>query len=270
MFGHRGIWADGWKAVTYHESGRPLDDDTWELYHLDQDFSECHDLAESHPDKLAEMIALFWHEAEANGVLPIESYQRAELFAGNPTVGTPRGRDRFVYFPPLHRVPMDSAPALGARSWHMRFEVELGSAPANGVLLATGTINNGLSIYVQDGHLVYDHNAYTNHTVIRSDTVVPAGSHVLVVEQQRVSKGPARVRLLIDDDPVGVGMIPHVPVMISSIGMDIGANPTGVTDAYDAPFEFDGVIRRIEIDTERALRPDDEAAAEIRTALGTQ
>ena len=65
-------------------------------------------------------------------------------------------------------------------------------------------------------------------------------------------------------------MIPHVPVMISSIGMDIGANPTGVTDAYDAPFEFDGVIRRIEIDTERALRPDDEAAAEIRTALGTQ
>ena len=152
----------------------------------------------------------------------------------------------------------------------MRFEVELGSAPANGVLLATGTINNGLSVYVQDGHLVYDHNAYTNHTVIRSDTVVPAGSHVLVVEQQRVSKGPARVRLLIDDDPVGVGMIPHVPVMISSIGMDIGANPTGVTDAYDAPFEFDGLIRRIEIDTERALRPDDEAAAEIRTALGTQ
>ena len=58
--------------------------------------------------------------------------------------------------------------------------------------------------------------------------------------------------------------------MISSIGMDIGANPTGVTDAYEAPFPFQGIIRRIEIDTERSLRPDDEAAAEIRAVLGSQ
>ena len=88
MFGHRGIWADGWKAVTYHESGRPLDDDR-RSYHLDNDFSECHDLAASCADKL-EKFALFWQEAEANGVLPIESYQRTGLFAGNPTFGTPR------------------------------------------------------------------------------------------------------------------------------------------------------------------------------------
>ena len=270
MFGHRGIWADGWKAVTYHESGRPLDDDRWELYHLDSDFSECHDLAASHADKLEEMIALFWQEAEANGVLPIESYQRTGLFAGNPTFGTPRGRDRFVYFPPVHRVPMDSAPAFGARSWRLRCHVDIAPTVANGVLLATGTINNGLTVYLQDGHLVYDHNAYTTHTVIRSSNPVSAGAHVLGVDQQRVSRGPARVELLVDGEPVGDGVIPHVPVMISSIGMDIGANPTGVTDAYDAPFTFNGVIHRIEIETERALRPDDEMAAEIRTALGTQ
>ena len=40
MFGHRGMWADGWKAVTYHTAGSTLDDDVWELYHLDEDFSE--------------------------------------------------------------------------------------------------------------------------------------------------------------------------------------------------------------------------------------
>lgn len=59
-------------------------------------------------------------------------------------------------------------------------------------------------------------------------------------------------------------------MMISSVGMDVGSNPSGVSDAYVAPFEFTGQIRKIEISTERALRPDDEAAAEFRTAMGTQ
>lgn len=270
MFGHRGIWADGWKAVTYHRAGTDLDADQWELYHLDEDFSECHDLAESHPDKLSEMVQLFWSEAERHGVLPIETRQNTGLFAGRPVPGTPRARDRFVYFPPLVRVPTDSAPAFGARSWQLRATVEGRPDPAEGVLIAVGTINNGLAIYLKDGHLVYDHNAFTTHTVIRSTKPVPAGAVVLGVDQDRVSRGPARIRLLIDDDVVGEGVVANVPVMISSIGMDIGANPTGVTDAYETPFEFTGHIRRIEIETERAMRPEDEAAIEIRTALGTQ
>ncbi|MCP5035010.1 MAG: arylsulfatase, partial [Actinomycetia bacterium] len=67
MFGHRGIWADGWKAVTWHRRGKPFDEDTWELYHLDDDFSECNNLAEGHPEKLAELIELWWSEAERHG-----------------------------------------------------------------------------------------------------------------------------------------------------------------------------------------------------------
>ena len=86
MFGHRGIWSEGWKAVTYHRARNNLDDDVWELYHLDEDFSECHDLAESHPEKLAEMIELFWSEAEKYGVLPIETNQNTGLFAGSPNL----------------------------------------------------------------------------------------------------------------------------------------------------------------------------------------
>ena len=270
MFGHRGIWADGWKAVAYHRSGNPLDADQWELYHLDNDFSECHDLAEAEPERLAKLIELFWSEAERYGVLPIESRQNTGLFAGKPLFGTPRARDRFVYFPPLVRVPTDSAPPFGARSWQIRAAVDTGPQGAEGVLLAVGTINNGLSIYVQDGHLVYDHNSFTTHTVIRSDLPLPNGDVVLGIDQHRVSRGPARVRLLANDEVIGEGIIANVPVMISSVGMDVGANPTGVSDAYEAPFEFTGQIRRIEIETERALRPDDEAAHEIRTALGTQ
>jgi hypothetical protein len=61
-----------------------------------------------------------------------------------------------------------------------------------------------------------------------------------------------------------------MPAMISSVGMDIGTNPTGVSEAYVAPFAFTGRIRRLDVTTERALRPEDELALEIRTALGTQ
>jgi arylsulfatase len=269
MFGHRGIWSEGWKAVTYHRARNNLDEDVWELYHLDEDFSECHNLAESHPEKLTEMIELFWSEAEKYGVLPIETNQNTGLFAGRPQPGTPRAREHFVYFPPLDRIPTDSTPPFGARSWDLEARLQCKNEP-EGALLAVGTVNNGLCIYFKEGHLVYDHNAFTEHTVIRSTKPVPTGDVMISVSQQRVSRGPARVMLKINDEVVGEGMVPNVPVMISSIGMDIGSNPTGVSEAFNAPFPFNGKIQRIDIETTRALRPDDELAIELEQALRTQ
>ncbi|MCP3937471.1 MAG: arylsulfatase [Actinomycetia bacterium] len=270
MFGHRAIWADGWKAVTYHEPGTPLDADVWELYHLDEDFSECNDLAEQDPDRLTEMVEMFWDEAEANGVLPIDSGHMRAMFAGHPVAGTPRARNDFDFHTPIDRNPMDTAPPLGARSWTMKATVSRNDADEGGVLMAAGTVNNGLVAYVKGNHLVYDHNFFADHTVIRSDHELPVGDVELTVELKRVSKGPARVRLLADDELIGEGVVPRVSVMISSVGMDLGKNPTGISDDYEAPFVFEGSLHRVEFSTERALRPEDEMAAEIRTALGTQ
>ncbi|MDH3681362.1 MAG: arylsulfatase, partial [Acidimicrobiia bacterium] len=270
MFGHRAIWVDGWKAVTYHQPGRSLDDDTWELYHLDEDFSEVHDLASAEPDRLAEMVELFWAEAERYGVLPIDTGFPRGLFAGHPTRGTPRARDVFVYHPPVDRIPMDTAPAFGARSWSLRIDVDRASTDQQGVLLAVGTVNNGLVVYVQDNRLVYDHNYFADHTTITSDADLPGGAVTLGVDFDRIRRGPARVRLRAGDEVVGEGVVPEVSVMISSIGMDIGRNPSGSSDAYEAPFPFEGTIGRVEIATTKSLSDDDELAAEIRTALGTQ
>src|SRR6202021_20588 len=69
MMGHRAIYADGWKAVTRHQSGVPFEDDKWELYHLAEDRSECRDLAASMPDKVTELVDLWWRQAEEYGVL---------------------------------------------------------------------------------------------------------------------------------------------------------------------------------------------------------
>ena len=72
MMGHRGLWCDGWKAVTKHEFDDDYGSEDWELYHLDQDFSESNDLAASEPDRLRRMIDLWWVEAGRNGVLPLD------------------------------------------------------------------------------------------------------------------------------------------------------------------------------------------------------
>ncbi|MCP4083550.1 MAG: arylsulfatase [Actinomycetia bacterium] len=269
MFGHRAIWAEGWKAVTHHPDGIPLEADTWELYHLDEDFSEMNDLAEAEPERLAEMIDLFWDEAERYGVLPIDGGGTRGLFAGHPVPGTPRARDTFVYRPPVDRIPMDSAPGFGARGWSLRADVSRSSTDQDGSILAVGTVNNGLVAYVKDNRLVYDHNYFGTHTTIRSDEI-PAGDVILGVDFDRVRRGPARVRLWAGDDLIGEGVVPNVSVMISSIGMDVGRNPTGISDDYEAPFEFAGIINRLEIATVRSIPAEDEKAAEIRAALGSQ
>jgi arylsulfatase len=274
MNGHRAIWADGWKAVSFHQEGNHIDDDIWELYHLDEDFSECNDLAAAEPDRLRQLVDLFWAEAGRYGVLPIQP-RMASLFGGHRTAGTPRDRDTYVYYPPLPRIPADAAPQFGSRSWELTAEIERPSADSSGVLIAAGTVNNGLSLYVDDdGHLVYDHNAFMTHTVIRSDRPLPTGAITVSMRQDRIKRGPARIQLHVTEadrtTAVGVGIVPMVPVMISSIGFDIGANPTGVTDAYDAPFPFAGRIARVEIATSPALSPDEEAALELAAATRTQ
>ena len=82
MLGSRGIWHDGWKAVTTHPtlSGwSHFNDDTWELYHTDTDRSELHDLAAEHPDKLRELVNLWFAEAGANGAFPLDDRSALEI-----------------------------------------------------------------------------------------------------------------------------------------------------------------------------------------------
>ena len=99
---------------------------------------------------------------------------------------------------------------------------------------------------------------------------MPPGAVTLGLDFDRVRRGPARVRLWFGDDLVGEGVVPEVSTMISSIGMDVGRNPSGISDAYHPPFEFGGRIDELRIATVRAMSAEEEKAAEIRAALGSQ
>ncbi len=119
MVGHRGIWADGWKAVTRHQPGVAFDDDRWELYHVAVDRSECHDLAADEPERLAAMIELWWQEAEEHGVLPLDD-RGIELFGARFREGSPHRPDRhYTYRPPMSSMPAQVGAPIGGRSWDL-------------------------------------------------------------------------------------------------------------------------------------------------------
>jgi arylsulfatase A-like enzyme len=257
MFGHRGIWADGWKAVAHHKRRTPFDDEEWELYHLDEDFSECHNLAGEKPEKLREMIDLWWTEAGKNGVLPLDDRTAGLFNVGRFRPGSQSARSHYVYYPPISQVPNNVTPGMGLRDWLMTAEIERPDASTNGVLVASGTQNTGFSWYIKDGKMMFDDNNYTEHHVVSSDQEVPVGSSTLgVLFTWRDQKGT--ITLLINGVECGSMGVPTA-IRGGSSGMSIGLDSLSpVTDDYQAPFPFTGKITKVEVNLEPFKSASDE------------
>lgn len=272
MGGCRGIYHNGWKAVTHHQrdSDNVFPDSEWELYHLDKDFSEYHDLAQQQPDKLREMVDRFDAEATTYGVYPLDD-RRLRLFSPSPRRGTPNARDKYVYLPPIDHLITDVSPPLGARSWDMFFEVTRVAEIDHGALLAVGTPNSGHVAYILDNRLVYDVNFFGEHQIVRSDEI-PSGRHTFGFHLERVRRGPGRLRFTIDHDALGGGdTIEQFAVMISSSGLDLGRNPSSISPDYDGSFDFTGDIHRVDIEVRRpvdAASAHNEAMIAGRTEAG--
>jgi len=185
MFGHRGIWRAGWKAVAFHPPGTPYETDRWELFHLDEDFSETNDLASREPAKLAAMVQLWWEEAEKHKSIASGRPFRSTLHRKcQPVHG---GRRRYVFHAGMGHVPTEVAPDVRARSYLIEAlaRVDHGS---EGVLIAHGDATTGYSLYLRGGHLVHDMNVGGEHVVVRSDRVVPPGERRLGVRVRRLSR----------------------------------------------------------------------------------
>ncbi len=246
MGGHRGIWLDGWKAVTRHNPGDSFDDDVWELYHVDVDPSECDNLVDSHPEKLAELIDRWWEEAELHGVLPLDD-RMLELFGARFRDRSPHPVDRhYVYRPPMAPLSSQAGAPLGGRSWHATATV-IRDAGDDGVLFATGTENSGISFFVKDDHLVFDYNAFDDHTVVRSEGPIPVGESKLGVQFHRGAKRRAAVTLTVDGQPVATGEVPWMMSTISSVGMSVAQDAgSPVSREYDDAFAFAGKLHTME------------------------
>ncbi len=130
----------------------------------------------------------------------------------------------------------------------MQAEIERQDEKTEGVIVTSGTHNNGLSWYIKDNHLVFDYNAYRDHSVIRSSLNVPTGQSIIGVKF-RGKMPPTRggnFTLLIDSNECGSMKVPLAPIIMSVTGVQIGINNLSpITDDYKAPFKFMGRIKYV-------------------------
>jgi arylsulfatase len=241
MLGHRGLWADGWKAVTHHTAGKPFADDDWELYHLDTDFSETSDLAAAHPERLAELVETWWREAEAHGVTPLDDRGFFELFRASRRPGMPTSRRRFVYHPPISHIVADACPPV-LRGWRMVIDLDHPQG-GEGALVSRGSLNSGFVVYVQGGRCVFDYNAFHDHTTLFAP--LAAGARTIELTVERRPDGSGLAKLTIDGRCEAQGAIGRLLLIISSLGMDLGRSPRPVCPDYTAPFVYPGTIRTV-------------------------
>lgn len=255
MFGHRGLWHDGWKAVAYHAPGTAFEDDQWELYHLATDFNECHDLAQEQPEQLAAMLDLWWKEAAKYKVLPLDD-RFAERFAENAE--RHRGeRTQYTFWRGMGHVPAEVAPDLRSRSYRIEAEVDIPASGAEGVLVAHGDATSGYSLFVRDGKLVHDLNVGGSHQLLESDRPVPAGPSTLgfVMRRTETDKGlRGRAGLLINGEVVAeMETSLAFWLMISWSGLDVGTDRGTTVADYDRtgrfmdPYRFTGTLTKVTI-----------------------
>jgi arylsulfatase A-like enzyme len=295
MFGHRAIYHDGWRAVcpwpgpSFKEAGTgfgqpisadkltELDATGWELYNVDADPAETHNVAAEHRARLIGMIALWYVEAGKYGVMPVDGSGLARIIAPKPTIAEPR--DSFTYRPDTQSVPFFAAPRVLNRPHSITAKVEIPDDGAEGVLVSQGTMAGGYSFFVKDGRLHYVHNYVGRHWYgVSSPDVVPTGAHELRFEfeptgQPDLASGkgaPGRLQLYVDSTLVADAEAPvTTPFLVNPGSFTCGANPgSPVTPEYKGPFPFSGTLHTVTVDVSGDLISD--PAAELRAHMARQ
>ena len=182
MVANRAIYHLGWTAVASHKtpwlaSDHAFDDDVWELYNVEEDWTQSHDLAAEHPEKLAELQRLFLIQAARFNVLPLD-IRSGERFnpdiAGRPQLLT--GTTQTLYGG-MKRLNENAVLATKNKSHTITAEIEVSETGANGVVMAQGGTTGGWSLFAKDGILKYCYNVLGIESyTVAADTPLPAGT----------------------------------------------------------------------------------------------
>ena len=253
MLGTRGIWHKGWFANTVHAATPSgwshFDKDRWELFHIESDRSQCHDLADAHPEKLEELKQLWFDEAAKYNGLPLADLNILEtLTRWRPyLVGE---RKSFTYYPNTAELGIGAAVDIRGQSFSILAEVTADSG-AEGVIFKQGGAHGGHVLFIQDGRLHYIYNFMgEKEQKVSSAAAVPLGAHVLGARFAKTgtvagSHTPlGDVTLFIDEQ--AVGSLSAVEIHPGTFGLagaslSIGRNSgSAVSSDYKAPYAFTG------------------------------
>ncbi len=259
MLGNQGIYHDGWMAsairgIPWASENEPGDllNMPWELYHVEEDFSQANDLAKENPEKLKELVKLFFAEGSRYNVLPLDD-RKTERLNVNLRPSLTAGRDSFTY-PNLLRLPEGAAPDLKHRSHTIIADVEIPDGGADGMLLTQGGRFAGFGLYVRDGKLVYDYNLVgVEQYTITSESKLPTGKVTLKAVYKTDANKPfagATVSLFANDKKLGEGRVEKsIPNRVTldetfDTGFDTG---TPVAEGYKMPFKYTGKLKSVTI-----------------------
>ena len=191
MLSTRGIWHKGWKAATEHgpltDIGK-FDKDRWQLFHVDEDRAEAHDLADKHPEKVKELADLWLAEAKKYNVLPlndlgVHGLHALEFKAAPPIDG------RYAYYPGTTEIPEASAARTLGNTFKILAEVEF-TVQSEGVIFSQGSRFGGYTMFVKGGKLVFVYNFLGIPPEQRLVCPAPApGKHIIGVEFVKESIG---------------------------------------------------------------------------------
>jgi arylsulfatase len=296
MMGHRSIYHDGWRAVcpwpgpSFTEAGAffgtpipfdkltELDAQNWELYHVEKDWAENHNLAADNRAKLIEMVGSWYVEAGKYKVLPVDGRGTLRFADERPQITA--DRTSHTFYPHTQSVPYNAGPRLLNRTHSITADVEIPDGGAEGALISFGGTDGGYALYVKEGKLQYVQNFVAREYLhVASSESVPAGRRLLRFKFEATDKpdlargkgAPGRAQLYIDDKLVGqADFAVTTPISLGLTGgIKVGADPGApVAPFYKPPFEFTGKIYSVTIDVGGELIKDEHA--ELRKIMATQ
>jgi arylsulfatase A-like enzyme len=296
MMGHRSIYHDGWRAIcpwpgpSFQEAGLPfgapipaerlteLDATGWELYHVDKDWAENHNIADQHRDKLIEMIGMWYVEAGKYQVMPVDGRGVLRFADERPQIAV--NRSSYTYYPGTQAVPTNGGVNVLNRAHSITAEVEIPDDGAEGIILLHGGTDGGYAFYMKERKLHYVHNYVAKEYFhVESEEAVPAGQHQVryefeVTGQPDLGSGkgaPGRGQLYVDGQLVGqVEMPVTTPISMGlTSGIRAGSAPGApIGDFFEPPFEFTGGLTSVTVDVSGDLIVDEEA--EMRRLMARQ
>ena len=265
IMGSRGIYHDGWMASAFgpripwvpglppgFEQWTP-DKDIWELYNLDEDWTQSNDLATQMPEKVAQMKETFAIEFARNNGFPIGGALWVPIYHPELRIAPPY--KQWTFSGETVRMPEFCAPALGNKPNVVTIDVDIPNN-ANGVLYKLGANSGGLTCFVEDGILCYEYNLFLiQRTKIRAKAKLPVGRAKIEIETVYVElrpAGPLKVSMKVNNELMAEGTVPvSAPLLFTAndcldIGIALGS-PVSLDYFDKAPFKFNGKIEQVQV-----------------------
>ena len=300
MFGDHAIYHDGWMAgtkvmrppwVTAGGVGADPFQYPWELYNLNEDWSQSTDVAAQHPEKVKQMKALFLQEANKYQVLPLDATVITRVITPRPSITA--GRNVFNWTQPLVGTPSGVAPSVLNSSYTFKADIEIPAAGTEGMLITQGGRFGGYGMYLKQGKPVFVWNMLGMRKIEwRGNDALAPGRHVVEFDFRYDGMGMGTLAfnsfagigqggtgvLKVDGNAVATQKMEHTIPFLMPIdeSLDVGSDTlTGVNDAdYQPPFAFGGKLNKVTLTLDRPkITPDDAKkleAAKQKTAAARE